>query len=80
MNDTLPEISKRMHDMIRALKPERRLKMGCSMNKTSRFLVMQAILERDPNISKTDLRKEIFLKFYENDFDQKSRDKILNFL
>ena len=67
-------------EMIRAKTPVERLKMGCSMYQTSKSLVISAILEDDPNISQAHLRRELFLKFYSNDFDAITRDKIVKHL
>lgn len=77
MNDTPAHITRKMCAMIQEKEPIERLKMGCSMYATSRYLVTQAILRDNPGISKTGLRKELFLKFYENDFDAVTREKIL---
>ena len=77
MNDTDPEITRKMCKMIQLKSPEERLKMGCSMNETSRYLVTQAILKKEPDLSTTRLRQEIFLRYYGNDFNLESREKIL---
>ncbi|NGX61861.1 MAG: hypothetical protein K940chlam9_01350 [Chlamydiae bacterium] len=77
MNDTHPEITKKIREMIQSKTPEERLKMGCSMNETSRYLVTQFILRENPNISQKELRQEIFLKYYGPDFDPVTRAKIL---
>jgi len=78
MNDTTAKITDKMCEMIRLKSPEERLKMGCSMNKTSRFLITRAIFEQNPHISKKNLRHELFLKFYGDDFDLKTQRKILD--
>lgn len=80
MDDTTPEIAEKMREMIRMKSPIERFKMGCSMYDTSKYLVIRGILEDNPNISETDLRKELFLKFYGNDFDSVKRQKILDHL
>lgn len=77
MNDTPPAITEKMCEMIRMKSPIERLRMGCSMYETSRSLVIRAILERNPGISKARLRQELFLKFYGNDIDPVEREKIL---
>jgi len=80
MDDTTPEMTQKMCEMIQAKSPAERCKMGCSMCETSRYLVTQAILRDNPRISKTALRQELFLKFYGSDFDPIARAKILNHL
>lgn len=77
MNDTNPEIVGKMCKMIQLKSPEERVKMGCSMNETSRYLVTQAILKKDPNLSTAMLRQEIFLRYYGSDFNSDNREKIL---
>lgn len=80
MHDTSPEIEKVMREMIQKKSPFEHLKMGCSMHATSKYLIIRAILEANPKISKKELKKEIFLRFYENDFDPVQREKILKHL
>lgn len=77
MDDTTPDISQKIREMIRMKPPIERLKMGCSMYETSRYLITRAIMEKNPHISKSALRQELFLRFYGNDFDPISREKIL---
>ncbi|NGX37322.1 MAG: hypothetical protein K1000chlam2_00476 [Chlamydiae bacterium] len=80
MRDTSPEMEKKMIEMMQKKSPTERVKMGISMYETSRYLVTRAIKEQNPNISETALRQEIFLKFYRNDFDPATREKILKHL
>ncbi len=77
MDDTSPAITKKMHEMIQQKKPIDRLKMGCSMYETSKYLILHAIKKNNPTISTIELRKEFFLRFYGEDFSPKQRDKIL---
>lgn len=80
MDDTTPEITEKIGEMFQKMTPIERLKMGCSMYETSRYLITRAILEDNPQISQTDLKKEIFLKFYADDFEPEQLDKILKHL
>ena len=80
MNDTTPKIAEKMREMIRGKTPEERLKMGCSMYDFSKHLIIRSILENRPNLSPADLRRELFLRFYGNDFDSEKREKILEHL
>ncbi|HSX12136.1 MAG TPA: hypothetical protein VLF61_01435 [Rhabdochlamydiaceae bacterium] len=74
MNDTSPEMMEKMHELIRAKTPSERANMGCSMFNTSRTLVIDAILRENPNISKVDLKKELFLRFYGDDCSQETKE------
>jgi hypothetical protein len=78
MDDTSFEIAEKMREMIRAKTPVERYKMGCSMYETSRYLVTRYILENNPNISKVDFQKELFLKFYGNDFSLTERESFFS--
>lgn len=80
MRDTPPEITNKMCEMIRMKSPIERLRMGDSMYETSRYLIIRAIMQKNPHISDADLRKEIFLKFYGNDFDLNQQKKIIEHL
>ena len=80
MNDTTPEITAKVLEMFKTKTPSERLRMSWSMYETSKYLITRAILEKNPNISKAELRREIFLKFYRDDFDATERQKILDYL
>ena len=77
MNDTPPEIEEKMRELIRKKTPEERLRMGCAMYDFSKRLVSRAILEGRPELTPAELRREIFLRFYGNNFDSAAREKIL---
>ncbi len=80
MHDTPPEIYEKMSEMIQKKSPIERLKMGCSMYDTSKYLVTRFILENNPTISPIALRQEIFLKFYWDDFNAEQREKFIRSL
>lgn len=80
MNDTPPEIEQRCRQRLLRCSGEARLKMGCSMYDFAKSLVRASLLERTPNASPSALRCAIFLRFYGNDFDAESREKILRVL
>lgn len=80
MDDTSPKMAEKMREMIRKKTPSERLEMGCSMYETSKYLITRAILEANPEISKGDLKRELFLKFYGDDFDPETCEKIIKHL
>lgn len=80
MDDTSPNIASKMCEMIRKKSSVERLKMGKAMYETSKYLIIRAILANDPDISESNLRKEIFLKFYGNDYDPIQQEKIIKHL
>ena len=77
MNDTSPKMAEKMWQMIQAKSPRERAQMGWSMYQTSKLLVIRAILEENPSISPSSLRKELFLRFYASDFTEPALSKIL---
>jgi hypothetical protein len=80
MNDTSPEITQKMCELIQMKTPEERFRMGCSMYDTSRYLVTRAIYEQYPGISVPEFRREFFLRFYGMDFSPEEREKIFRSL
>lgn len=80
MDDTSSDITEKVRDMFQAKSPIERLKMGFSMYETSKYLVARAIWKNTPIYSGADLRQELFLRFYGNDFDSATRQKILDHL
>ncbi len=80
MHDTSLDMDEKMREIVRAKTPLERIKMGCSMYETSRYLVQRYILEGNPSISKKRLRKELFLKFYRNDFPSAECERIVKHL
>lgn len=77
MNDTSPEIWAVMNALMSQKTPAERLKIGSSMHATSRHLITSAILKEDPKISESELKKALFLKFYQNDFSIEEKERIL---
>lgn len=80
MNDTSPQIEEKMRELIRRKTPEERLKMGCSMHAFSKQLVIHSLLRARPGLSPADLRRELFLRFYGDDFNRVERQKIVTYL
>jgi hypothetical protein len=80
MRDTSPEMEQRYRVMLLQRSGVERLKMGCSMHATAQALVRASILEKDPQASPGALRRALFLRFYAQDFDPQSRERILRAL
>ena len=71
MNDTSPEVRRLYHEMLMRKSPEERLRMGFSMNRFVRRIVLSSIGDRD------DWREQLFLRYYKNDFTPQERERIL---
>lgn len=80
MNDTSLLLKQKMQELMQARSPEQRLIMGCSMFNCSKRLVINAILRQTPNLAPFELRTELFLKFYGNEFDVDHSEKIIRHL
>lgn len=80
MDDTSPEIAEKMREMIREESPGERAMLGSAMYAASRCLVTCGIRDRNPNIAESELRKELFLIYYGEDFEPEEREKILKHL
>lgn len=76
MDDTSIEMAEKMREMFRNKTPTERHNMAWSMYEASRYLIVRSILEHNPNISKAAFQKELFIKFYGNDFDSAEQEKI----
>ena len=75
--NTRKSIEQLYHEMLMSRSGEERLRMGCSMFDFAKEIVRSSILERDPNISERDMKKEMFLRFYGQDFNSEQKVKIL---
>ena len=80
MTDTEPQVVEKMAELLRNHTPEERLIMGCSMYDFARQLVVSSLLQNDPHLSQGVLRRELFLRFYGNEFDSTRRSKIIEYL
>ncbi len=80
MNDTHPEISVRYRDLMMSKTGQERLLMGFSMYDTAKQIVRSAIYHSRPGITNTEMRREIFLRFYGLEFSQADREKYLSVL
>ena len=77
MNDTHPEAAAQFRNLMKAKTNEQRLLMGCSMFDTAKQIVKSSIYGQQPEITPEEMKKEIFLRFYGQDFSQADKDKIL---
>lgn len=75
MTDTLPEIQKRLIAMMRAKTGVERLKMGLSMFDMSKKLATASILLKGQG---DDVLRQLLIRFYRNDLDLETIDKIAN--
>ena len=78
MNDTDPKIQDMFNTMMMSKSGQERLNMGFSMFNLARRQVIAAIKRDKPYADAREIRKEIFLRFYHQDFSPEEQKKILN--
>ncbi len=74
MKDTLHEIQEKIDEIYQHKSGEEKLLIALSMFETARELVISSLPN---NLSDKELRKELFLRFYGNDFSSNEKEKIL---
>ena len=77
MDDTSPGMLAKIQELMGQKSPEERLVMSCSMHDFSKQLVIDSILKEKPRLSAAFVRKELFLRYYGNEFDAAHQKKIL---
>lgn len=80
MNDTSPEMEIRFRKMMMEKSGEERLKMGFSMFDFARKQVIASIKEKYPEANENEIKKEVFLRFYGDDFSEEELKSILKHL
>jgi GNAT superfamily N-acetyltransferase len=77
MLDTHPQIQREMEKRISALSGLEKVVMACSMFDFAKELATAQILEANPYLSQQDIRREVFVRFYERDFSSEQLAAIL---
>ena len=77
MNDTAPEIEALFNQMMMKKSGQERMMMGFSMFDMARMQVVAGIRANKPDASSQEIRREIFLRFYGQDFSPEEQEKIL---
>ena len=76
MIDTHPEIARKIQERISALSGSEKVVMACSMFDFAKELATAQILEADPRACEQEIRRQIFLRFYEEDFSPEQIAKL----
>lgn len=77
MNDTRPEVQRTLDVMFAALSPAQRVRMMSGMFDTMRRLLASGIRAEQPEISEAELRVQMFLRLYRNDFTREECERIV---
>lgn len=80
MNDTHPEVAVRFRELMMGKTGQKRLQMGCSMYDTAKEIVRSSISNNRPGITEVDMRREVFLRFYGQEFSRAEREKLISAL
>ncbi len=78
MLDTPEEFSKKWEAELEELTPEERLRMACSMFEFARDLVVSSLQNQNPDISSSELSRQVLLRFYSQDLDPLIINAFLN--
>lgn len=77
MKDTSPEIEKQFIAMMMERNGQERLKMGFSMFNFARKQVLASIRRNKPSVDAGEIRKELFSRFYGEEFSPEDQERIL---
>jgi hypothetical protein len=77
MKDTSPEMESYFNELMMKKSGQERLKMGFSMFDMARRQVLASIINDNPNADPSEIRREIFLRFYGQDFPPAEQERIL---
>lgn len=75
MNDTNPEIQKKIDELYAKLTPEEKFNKMLSMCKTVREIILSQMPE---TLSEIEKKKRLFKIYYERDFTRESFEKIFS--
>jgi len=73
MNDTTPEMEKLHRELLMQRSGEERVRMACSMFETAKAIALASFR----NVSESEKRVRLFLRFYGNDVDEKMKARIV---
>ncbi|WP_396626827.1 hypothetical protein [Luteitalea sp.] len=77
MSDTPPDVDAAFSAMFATLTPTRRVRMMSEMFDTARRLLESGIRAEQPDITDTELKVEVFLRTYRDDYAPAERDRIV---
>lgn len=74
MVDTIPSIEAKLNQVYMNKSGEEKLLIALQMFETARDIVLSSLPE---NLSEKEIRKELFLRFYGDEFDDNTKAKII---
>ena len=77
MNDTKPSMEARWSARLLAKSGGERMAMGCAMFDDAKALVTAGVRAANPGADEREIKRQVFLGFYGEDFPPEKREKIL---
>lgn len=78
MTDTPPDVDAAFTAMFATLTPTERVRMMSEMFDTARRILIAGIRDEQPDISDTELKVQIFLRTYRDDYSPAEREWIVS--
>ncbi len=78
MKDTSQKIEDQYRRLLMSKSNYERLVMGTSMYDTAKKCVEMSVKWKNPNITKSECRKEIFKRMYQSDFEPEQFKKLIS--
>lgn len=79
MNDTSPEIEARIKTLIQQKSGSEKFLIGCSMYEFARALVLSSLKAKHPDFSPKQLKYEMFLRFYMEEYEDEQLEKVRDY-
>jgi uncharacterized protein YneF (UPF0154 family) len=80
MNDTTPDIEKKMVQIMAERTPTERLRMASSMFDAARKLMRAGLLHENPSLNEAQIRARIFMRMYGDCYSKEEIRKIMQHL
>lgn len=80
MKDTPKHISDIQRKIIHSKTDEERSQMGAEMVDTIYEMIRNRIKEEEPELTEKEVTAKVFLRYYQNEFSDKQKDRITAFL
>jgi hypothetical protein len=80
MKDTSPEMRKIQSAITFAMTPQERFMQGVEMIDYVRMVVENSIKAQNPTISETELKVQVFRRYYQKDFSPEKLEEIIAWL
>lgn len=80
MNDTPEHIRKKQNEIYNSKSAYEKSKCIVDLTELSRKIIVDQLRKKNPEMSETDIKVELFRIFYKDDFEPEKLDEISEFL